>query len=373
MDVNGAPSTLNRVPAGPSNPTVAGNGARQAGTLYVLDRFESPDAHGNTVVDAARQAGFQGPVDTVQIQGRTADGEAILAAKQAMDSPDATKEDFLSSLDSFVVHKQTGLLHAATDALHGLSEGGAHDGAVNISRNENKAELAFETWNFLTDAEHSQALENAIGALGVDREQVYSEDPKVAGLAAQRLQQGLIDRISTTLDQSRQVEEARSEYGQAVEAINNQNVSVVVSSGNEGEVPDLLVNSAHGGQVPQGAKLSVPASFYDNPLSRPNVATVGAVEFDGDKAAVLPDSSPSKNVSVFANGNVLTPEGPEHGTSFSAPVVAATLARQHGIVPMSTQRAQAMLLQLHTTQQPGVPAPVVEPTQLADFLQERTF
>lgn len=355
------------------------NSTRPAGTLYVLDNFGTPNAHGDNVVAAARQAGFSGPVDQVQINGREADGRKILDAQARMNNPDATPQQFLESLDSYAVNKQVAFYHATADGMRELTNNGARDGALNISRNQSKAELTRGTWNFLTKTddqgqmENGQALSNAVDAFGIDRERLFSDDPKVAGPETRLLQQRLADRIGGAVNSSPEVKEARREYRQAASELRRNNVSVVVSSGNEGQVKGQLLNSAFQGQAPGKAQLLTGSSFYDNPLSGPGVTTVGAADFTGGRPEVMADSSPSKNVSVFANGHVQAGSGErEHGTSFSAPVVAAALAKQHGLASVNPDQARDMVMS-QSHQEAGLPAPVLDPEQLRGFLDSTKF
>lgn len=353
---------------------------RPAGTLYVLDSFGAKNAHGNMVVEAARQAGFSGPIDTVNINGRAADGQAIVAAQERMNAPGATPQQFLEAVDSYAVNKQVGFYHATTDAVRDLAASGARDGALNISRNQSKAELTRDTWNFLTKTDdqgnmvNGQALNNAIDAFGIDRDRIASDDARVAGPETRLLQQRLADRIGGAVNSSPDVKQARGEFRQALGDLRRQNVSVVVSSGNQGQVKQDLLGSAFQGAAPKGAQLLTGRSFYDNPLSGPGVTTVGAAGFANGKAEVMADSSPSKNVSVFADGNVRAADGKtEHGTSFSAPVVAAALAKQHGMASMSPHQARDQVMQSQAHREGGVPAPVIDPDKLRGFLGESKF
>lgn len=356
------------------------NSRRPGGTLYVLDNFGTPNAHGDNVVAAARQAGFSGPVDQVQIHGRQEDGGKILDAQARMNDPGATPQQFLESLDSYAVNKQVAFYHATADGMREISNNGAHDGALNISRNQSKAELTRGTWNFLTKTdeqgqlENGQALSHAVDAFGIDRDRLFSEDPKVAGPETRLLQQRLADRIGGAINSSPDVKTARREYRQAAADLRRNNVSVVVSSGNEGQIKPQLLDSAFQGQAPKNAQLLTGRSFYDNPLSGPGVTTVGAADFTNGRPEVMGISSPSQNVSVFADGHVQAGSGErEHGTSFSAPVVAAALAKQHGLASVNPQQARDMIMQSQAQQEPGLPAPVLDPGNLRGFLDSEKF
>lgn len=352
----------------------------QPGTLYVLDNFGGPNAHGDNVVAAARQAGFSGPVDQVQIHGRQEDARKILDAQARMNDPGATPQQFLESLDSYAVNKQVGFYHATADGMREIANNGAHDGALNISRNQSKAELTRGTWNLLTKTddqgqlENGQALGHAINAFGIDQERLFSEDPKVAGPETRLLQQRLADRIGGAVNSSPDVKAARREYRQVAAELRRNNVSIVVSSGNEGQVKPQLLDSAFQGAAPKGAQLLTGTSFYDNPLSGPGVTTVGAADFTKGRPEVMADSSPSKNVSVFADGHVQAANGErEHGTSFSAPVVAAALAKQHGAASVNPQQAKNMVMQSQAQQESGLTAPVLDPGELRGFLDSAKF
>lgn len=349
--------------------------AGKSGTLHVLDVFDAPDAHGYAVAQAARQAGFHGTIQGIPIQGHADEGERILASRQRMNDPQATPDQFLAALDSYAVHQQVGVMHAATDAVCGLVGQGAHDGALNISRNANRAELVQEAWNLFVEPKQpglDAGLDNAVRAFGLDADRIYSSDPTIAGPETVRLQQALVDRIDHALDESVEVRQAQSQYQGAIRHLGQNHVSVVLSSGNEGELAPHLVQAAwQSAPPPQGTALRLPADFYDNPLSVEQTTTVGAVRFsDGRAPRVLSDSSPSRQVSLFADGEVTLPDGArKHGTSYSAPVVGAAMAHQHGLVENLTPRQAQSLVERSVSASPsGVPGPVLEPGRLARFL-----
>lgn len=180
-----------------------------------------------------------------------------------------------------------------------------------------------------------------LSAFGLDESRILSSDPAVASPETVRLQQALVDRIDQAVDGSAEIHEARQQYEAAVQKLGKSSVSVVVSSGNEGELASHLVRAAYqSASPPKDVALHLPADFYDNPLSTAQTTTVGAVRFSGGSSpGVLPDSTPSPNVSLFADGDVALPNGTrEHGTSFSAPVVGAALAHEHGLVENLTPR-----------------------------------
>ena len=346
-----------------------------SGTLYVVDSFRKADDHGYGVIQAARNAGFQGQIQGMNYGATAPDlapgGAAArkAAASQEMSDPSRTPKQFLASFDQYAGNAQTAFLHGVTQQLKTIDQQGAHDSAVNLSQNMNKAEIFGQMAEKLnTDPAFT---ENAIKAFGADRNQVFSQDAAVASSARTKLYQAMLDRVDRTVDHSPSSKQAKAEYDQTVATLAQKNVSVVVSSGNEGrQIHDLEQVNAMG-------HLKVPQGFYDNPLSNSQTTTVGEVNFGnknrGQETGTIRDtSSPSKNVTLYADGE-LTPGG-EHGTSFSAPAVAAGLAKEHAVYPgLSNNGALLLMKNKLSTHLPGISDPVLAPSELSQFLNTSTF
>jgi hypothetical protein len=324
----------------------------QPGTLYVVDQFKLPpslpvpglfsavehhaskDSHGAIVASTAREAGFAGPLlsieGTRELDIDDPDFDWGHTWRESEDPAQLSK----ALLDS-AISQQTGPLKDHTKIMHEMLQGGVSNGAVNFSSGGSPA----GTVNYFLDrilrdpdaSEEKKAEEKAERkrfslAMGLSGEKLSSEDPRVADPEWARLIQKLVD-VAVQAQESPAFQEAKQNYDQACEMLTASNNSVVVSAGNEQEIPELLTELT-GGKQPD-----LPADFLINHLTNDHTVAVGALA--GRQIAEYSCRYPS--VRFYVDGE----RNGETGTSLSAPRLAAVLAKLHKRQPeWDTRQAQ---------------------------------
>ena len=315
----------------------------------IADTFRDGESgqltHGVMVAESALSEGYHGHLC---LRPFLPDDRAVACkAEQAMLSTSAPCHRFLQAVRQAAVEGQSELLEAATTQLRQLKRAGSHHGAVSFSVGDSKARI-FEqdyaqlslAWDWRAHPQLREQSQRLLGryaaALGLDMQKLQASDPGVLGPERARLQQGLLAQIDAAVDHSARLKTARADYARCVDELEGQRVSVVVAADNQGELLQKMTADANG-RPPQ-----VSADFFENPLSNARTVTVGAVgslrdgrgDLPGVRAPVAYYSSPSRQVSVYANGVT----GDEDGTSFATPRVAAVLAELHRTRPQASNR-----------------------------------
>lgn len=305
------------------------------GALIVLDQFFVPAGaamtHGQMVTATARQTGFSGPIleadTTYSLQPNTVKKlDAMAAAEkvfQAAEEPAAVR----AALRELSVLKRSYSLERTAETLEQLVEAGTANSAVNVSLGHNAAD---ETRRLLqrtiaTEGQDPQqvgkVLVQVLRGFCQDWQSFISSDAAVSGQERARVAAAVADFFQQTV-QDPHWQAARERYDRAVEALEAQNNSVVVSAGNEGDCASFLEAWCLG-QSP-----TLPEGFENNDLSNSHVTVVGAL----DNGKVAPYSSHDAEVDVYADGRSALGED-EKGTSFAAPRVAARMAKIHAEHP----------------------------------------
>lgn len=344
---------------------------KPSGSLIVVDQFmpqsypgmpvEIP--HGALVRQSALDTGFRGnlvnsptdmaftPQPLVKRQH-----ELMLELAEPNLSPERTRA--LLAEQAEVGH--LALLHKTTERLEGLTEAGVRNSAVNFSQGASKASAVQSAY---VNAISGRQSDNITRALGVDPDKMFSQDPKVSVPERLRLQQGLTDLISKSLDESARLKESQAKYQRAVQNFEKQHNSVVVSAGNEGDVANQLVD------ITEGQRIRLPQNWQNNVLVTPEVTSVGALK--GNRISSY--SNRDSEVDLYANGDVTLPGQQEvsEGTSFAAPRVAAGMAALHGKYPQLSSAEVEARLKSQLTKGGSVASLDEEKTR--QFLQSQSF
>ncbi|MFN8613703.1 MAG: S8 family serine peptidase [Vulcanimicrobiota bacterium] len=292
----------------------------RVGTLVVLDHFKQRgDAkpHGEKVIQAALEDGYQGPIAAFERESGV-NGAELLRTRRQIEAPLSSKEEFLEQLREYVVYREAGMVRGANQDLRKLLEGGWESCAVNISMGGCKVAAVdglADLWSKKDGSSH--LYQNLLTVFDLGQE--IAEGEKGWGTQYIKVREKVAEYVSNTLDQSPELAGSKTEYRGLVEKLADKKVSVVVSAGNDGR--------AHGCRVPKAA------DAFDNHLSDPKVLTVGTQE---------EYSNPSANVRILADGKLRTGG---QGTSYASPRVAARAAELHGLYPQaSNQEIDSMLL-----------------------------
>lgn len=309
------------------------------GTLLIQDTFrrsgiEAP--HGVQVFEAAKSTGFKGPVSPNLVPD-TATGPAteIKTAQTDLGHKSLTRKQALAHLTKIIETQASSLLNDQSTYLERMTKIGTRNSAANFSLGFSKASSVLSLYDkaasSLGDRGAAAAqlsygpktMENYATAFGLDPDKLKSKDPKVHGPERKKLQEALIEHVSKTVDQSKTIAGSRKRWDRAVSAFEARHNSVVISAGNEGGYAELL--ASENGNL----KIKVPADFEKNLLENDAVTSVGATEVQKTKETRAGYSSISGGVDVYANGTLGKGPYAAHGTSFSAPQVAALMAQLH--------------------------------------------
>lgn len=313
------------------------------GNLHILDLFSKTGTpeHGNFVAAAAEQSGFQGQTVAWDInQWDNKDFSRFRKADQEFAAVKLDKKESLRALNDLLEGNATGQIRQETQFLKALSSQGTQNSAVNLSLGVSKANRSFKLYTDSFDnldpkyasllpaesvAKSRTRVHNLATAFDLDSTLLLNPDPKVHGPERHKLQQNLIDHTSKLFDGSETLSTARSEWASAVTKFESKNNSVVMSSGNFGELEQ-------GFQVRNpGYSLDFPEDFKANIVDTPGVTLVGA---SNDKKTPAAYSGFTRTSQVYANGNI----GPVDGTSFAAPKVAGAVSWAHGAHPGSSSK-----------------------------------
>lgn len=307
-----------------------------AGSLYVVDTFNarSKAAHGDNVVRAARDQGFNG---TIVEQKKSAQ----VQLDPALSQPGIPADTYQKTLESDMLNVQLTTLRNATGELRQLQQAGVHHSAVNFSSGMSKASMVDQYYKKMELAWDRRGLENIEvekrDAAVADAERMldnFARGHKTTGESLLNLPDDVREkRIKSVLAQhvdrawgrgGEASQTARQEYREAVVDLEKNHNSVVVAAENSGHVKST------------GAK-----DFYDNVLSNDQTTNVGALTNDGRQVEAY--SNPGKDVDVYARGS--SPKAANPGTSYAAPRVAAALARAHQLnAQMSSEEAERLVV-----------------------------
>ncbi|MFN8607073.1 MAG: S8/S53 family peptidase [Vulcanimicrobiota bacterium] len=336
----------------------------QAGSLVVVDQFiqmpifgigaapamlEQP--HGHLVSESAKGDGYQGNLIPSEYMPKFA--PAMHKIAQALNEPDVPADEFKKRLDLSIGINTVNLLETMSERLEGLKEAGLHHSAVNLSYGASQAgalenhylevRSAWSEWQPVQDFK-KPLLENYARAFGLDSAKLMSQDPKQSGPERARLQQALADRVSEVMNHSPAIQEARQHYATAVQELEANHNSVVVSASNGGQLLERLARDRGEDSPP----LKLGPKFFDNVLATPETTVVGATAGQGQEERVAAYSSDYQEVDVYADGRAplaaYPGEEPAQGTSFASPKVAGVMSSLHKLYPeKSSAEIEAML------------------------------
>jgi hypothetical protein len=355
------------------------------GSLFIADHFQTmpfrAQQHGDIAAQSARTEGFKGPI----IQDELAQGDNVSLSQESandtntLDSQNLAPSKFLSALKDYDATGEEGILDQGTAEMHKLSSEGANHSALNISYGDSKANTVKSEYNQIHDALNPTAkispdqqkanaafTQNASRAFGVNPNSLSDHDPKVAGAAKAKLQQGLIDQANAAEDGNPAIAKAKSSYNQAVGALASKDVAVDVSAGNDGEVLRNFKLDDDGA----GNNLKVPPDFTNNNMTNSQTRVLGAegdikVPGDGSGSAAA-YSSPNTHLTRYAHGVTKMP--PDYagdvitadGTSFASPRNAAVDAAVLGSTNLNVNDANTFIQNNLTKTIPNHGNPVTE-------------
>ena len=323
-------------------------------SLVLVDYFESsnsddPVPHGDKVQGTAELLGVTREISRVQVEGSF--DTALHGLRQDMlrslDAEGLSPDDRLGALKSFAEDGAVSFVRAKSHHLDNLR--GWSRSAVNFSLAYDKAKLVEDIFEELQPAWSGREkdeerverarlrLEAVSSALGPRLEELLSESSDVHGPARQRLQQSLIDLVSSSIDQSPELAEARSDWKRAVADFEASHNSVVIAAGNSAHVAKNLKRD-NGGHA-----LALPDDFETSLLEIDEVTSVGAVEhriasnYDGNIEIPAVYGSKAQGVDIYAFGGFTSADGRDaEGTSFAAPRVSTTMTAVHCTHPEMT-------------------------------------
>lgn len=351
-----------RLPEVPQNPP--------AGSLVVVDSFQDSWGnadHGNIGTYAAKEHGFRGKVYAENIGPDNPQYPRSFLPRDLLNLGPQDPATTRQAIRDMARFRSADLLTDVSGDLNKLREKGLHDSAVNVSYGVTPMRVADSIMQDVYNGTHfgspNQNLsQNVFKAYEVDPAKLGSKDPKVSGPELKRLHDGLLQDTRAGFNHP-EVKQAQQTYDQSVRDLQAQHNSVVVSAGNDQEVPKFWAQEA------KGQATLTEASDFHNPLANSEVTTVGATRwFQGpaglqEKVAGYSNQDPT--VDVYASGGVATGQDMNRktvqGTSFSAPRVAGTLAALHGNHPGASASQMRNLLNNRLTHElPGATAPVLD-------------
>ena len=332
-----------------------------SGSLIISDGFipSSSDSasHGETVAQSARFDGFRGPVRTLAMASSTTDSQRLKEAEDGFYNFDSTPEETRSNIGSYAQASATHVLNTEIQMVQKATDSGAKNSALNLSQGRSRADIstsiyskAASSWADGLDADQQKFAEGVsqkfADAYGLDMAKLSSKDPKISGPERQKLQEGIIGTVDSSINDSPQVSAAKKRFATEVNRFESNNNSVVISSGNEGDLINTLKKDASG-LTPR----NLPKNFDTNLLDTPQATMVGATRWfeneNGLTERVANYSSVQSGVDIFASGSVATKvsgRADTFGTSFAAPRVAATMATLHKLNPsMSSSQIENLM------------------------------
>lgn len=332
------------------------------GTLIIADFFQPSNdpvySHGEMVNISARRDGFQGPVRTLAQPNGTQRVESANLAKNALFNPKLTPEQSRNAVAFYAKNQALDVLESQTRMVDSASASGAKNSVLNLSMGGSVAQttgnlyvLASGAW----DPKETQKVRDGCLPVAKNLAQAYdlsiakltSSDPKISGPERARLQAALAGNISGSLAKDAEVTKAEKTFATAVGRFESQKNSVVISSGNEGDIQEQMQKDAHGYQAK-----GLPKDFETNYLDTPNATMVGATRWfktsAGPQERVAAYSNVNSGVDIYASGSLdLKKDGKgadTFGTSFAAPRVAAMMASLHKANPnMSSAQIEHLM------------------------------
>ncbi len=341
---------------------VASPGNVPSGSLIIADSFtpsrpEDKFAHGETVARSARFDGFRGPLRTLSPEGSSSGYQKAGTAEDGFYKENATPAETRANVKNYALGSVLGVLDTDTQAVQSATASGATNSALNLSQGRSRADIASRVygaasfaWSDDLKPEHKEfadgVTQNFAGAYGLDMAKLKSQDPKVSGPERLKLQEAIIGSVDSSLNQSPQVRAAKNRFTTEVNRFESNRNSVVISSGNDGDVIDAFKKDASG-LTPR----NLPKNFDTNVLDTPQATMVGATRWfdngNGLTEKVAGYSSVQSGVDIFASGSVATKvsgQADTFGTSFAAPRVAATMATLHKMNPsMSSAQVENLM------------------------------
>lgn len=331
----------------------------EAGTLYIADNFEAsasgaPLCHGQLSHSAALSTGYRGPIELRDFP------RARYVMFDPSAPPQSAGEAYLEQLRRDTGQSYQQVLRPATDQLQQLSEAGAHNSVLNISKGSNPFDVAaIAYFQIRGDASQRSA---AAEAFGLDEKLLSDADINKSGPERARLQQALLATVQQTVDTSPAIQQARQDYTEAVQRFTSQHNSVVVAGGNSGTPLEMLEKDT---EQPTRA----PAEAFRSALDTTGVVVVGATSGEGSTRPADYSRVHSNN-QIYASGEVVG----DSGSSFAAPRVGAALAALHAQHPEEdSQQVLALLKEKFTLSGEQGQPPVLDAVALRQALEKESF
>ena len=161
--------------------------------------------------------------------------------------------------------------------------------------------------------------------------------------------QKLIDQFQKTLDSDPNFKQARDRYLQTAEAVADKGVFIVLAAGNNGDVPDafgLKIDKRSGYNLYAQSDHVITVGGYDAASSAPKMFEASSAGTEQYPITVL---GPGQNVP-----SRLILEGKIEGTSYSAPLTAATIGLMLEQNPNLKFDDVKRILQAHSDKIPGI-------------------
>lgn len=314
------------------------------GSLLIGDAFTpmgpGQEAHGVLVKKAAHEQGFRGPTFANQ-SGTSMDSRESIATLYELGTPELSQEEARHYIGRYASLSARGMVNDQIDNVYKAINSGAQNSVLNLSMGTSKARIAKTIYSegaiaWMPDvAKDAQAadtvLANYATAFDLSFDKLKSADPKISGPERQKLQQGIVDLVSSNLDTGQEFAEAQSQWAEAVDIFETEGRnSVVISAGNQGDAIALFRMDNHGREIQVGP------DFETSVLQTEAVTSVGATRWHHTKSglqeSVADYNSNAEGIDIYASGSLATKEAGKadtFGTSFSAPRVSATMAELH--------------------------------------------
>ena len=368
------------------------NGSVPGGSLIIADTFtpSNPNdklSHGEMVNMSARGNGFKGNVLTLAQQGAEATSSKAFDADGQLLFAKHTPEETRKLVASYGTNDATALLQRQTKMVDMATASGAKNSALNISMGgsvaSQTAKLYSEAgmaWNPKLSPEAQAAgktmATNLAGAYGLSVDKMMSSDPKISGPERARLAESLAKGLDGAVSGSPEVAKAKRDFATSVGRFEAGRNSVVIAAGNEGDYAQQIGDDAHGNRPSK-----LPKSFNTNFLDTPAATMVGATRWSQGASGPVERraeySNVNSSVDIYASGSLSTngdQKAEDHGTSFAAPRVAATMAALHKANPkMSSSQIEGLMRNslTHSLNTGGGDVSVLDYGKSSDFMVGR--
>lgn len=301
------------------------------GASIIVDAFESSSSHGYFVEGAASDLGPTGPIHRYshrqKIEGRDTlpHVQALTAFQVELSGARISGVEALESIERFVGNAASGNLGQAASRLKDVHAEGFTNSVVNFSQ-------GLDALTLLHLAKYPLGPKSKLSA---EQQTVYRDNLALAlscepNASEKTLDNLLLQRITTILTESPQVQGAVEGWRKQVRAFESDRNSVVVAAGNSGKTLSAL---AHAG-------FDIDGSEDRNLFSVPEVTTVGALVSDGSNVSMSAVSSFGSEVDFLASGEF---QG-RLGTSYASPRVANALRAAHVANPsFDSEQAESWL------------------------------